>query len=157
MKKPLKSFTFLLLMATLYCSQMPVSINASTPETTTTKEYLPDGSYIETEIIQNKNTKSTITGARKRSTYKNASGVDLWYGEVTANFYYDGSSSSCTSASASAGSYSNLCKIKSKNVSKSGNSATATIVTSSYLPEGNFVANHSLTVTLSCDKNGNLY
>lgn len=52
MKKHLKFFTFLLPMSTLYCSQMPVAINASTPETTTTKDYLPDGSYIETELFK---------------------------------------------------------------------------------------------------------
>lgn len=155
MKKFKKLSFIFLLVFTFYITPFSSTVKANPP--TITKEYFPDGSYIETQIIQTSNTKSTITGARKRSTYKNSSGSALWYGEVTANFYFDGSTSRCTSATASAGSYHSLWRIKSKSASKSGNTATASIVASSYTSTGTLIGNKNLTVTLSCDRNGNLY
>ena len=87
------------------------------------------------------NTRSTITNARKWSTYKSVSGAALWYGEVAASFYFNSSTSKCTSASVSAGSYNNLWNIHSNSASKSGNTETATV--SSYLTTGNGQVQHS--------------
>lgn len=154
--KKFKKITFILLLTFIFCTT-PFSSTVKASSSTITKEYFPDGSYLETEIIRTSNTKSTITGARKRSTYKNSSGSALWYGEVTANFYFDGNTSRCTSAAASAGSHHSLWRIKSKSASKSGNTATASIVASSYTATGALIGNKNLTVTLSCDKNGHLY
>lgn len=157
MKKFLKIFSLFLLINILCLTQFSLSAGASTIESSITRDYFSDGSYIETEIIQSQNVKSTITGATKRSTFKNASGQSLWYGEITANFYYNGSSASCTYSSASARSLNSLWKIKSINSSRSGNTATGKIVASSYSAGGTFIADRLLTVDLSCDKNGNLF
>ena len=153
--KKVKKLAVLLMSAFLVVSQLTTYVSAANFEKVTTKECLSDGSYIETEIIFD-NTRSTITNARKRSTYKSVSGAALWYGEVTASFYFNGSTSRCTSASASAGSYNNLWKIRSKSASQLGNTGTATIAASSYLPTGALVGTTQLVVSLSCDKNGNL-
>lgn len=155
--KKFKKITFIIFLLAFIFYTIPFASTIKANSSTITKEYFPDGSYLETEIIQTFNTKSTITGARKRSTYRNSSGSALWYGEVTANFYFDGSTSRCTSAAASAGSHHSLWRIKSKNASKSGNTATASIVASSYTTTGSLIGNKNLVISLSCDRNGNLY
>lgn len=155
MTKKIKKIGIFLIAIFFTLMQFTTYASAADFQVVTDREYLPDGSYIETEIITEQ-TRSTITNARKRSTYKSASGAALWYGEVTASFYFDGSTSRCTSASASAGTYSNLWKIRSKSASRSGSTGTATISASSYSTTGAVVGTTQLKVSLSCDKNGNL-
>lgn len=152
--KKIKFYIGILAIICTWLSQLhtPVQAYAST----ITKQYFLDGSYIETELIYENTLRTTMNGAKKRSTYKNASGEALWYGEVNANFYFDGKSSKCTSATVSAGSYNNLWKIKSKQVSKSGNSALGTVIGSSYTTTGVLIGNKTLNITLSCDKNGKI-
>lgn len=99
----------LLLTLVAMATMQPLTVMAdSTSTIDVTREYLDDGSYFETVITSNSNARSTIKNASKTSTYKNASGQTLWYAKVTANFYFDGSTSSCTSSSASAESYVNV-------------------------------------------------
>ena len=124
-------------------------------DTEATKEYLPDGSYFETIIEANSNLKSTIKNASKTTIYRNANGEALWYAKVTANFYYDGTTSSCTSASASSGSYVSTWKILSQSSSRTGNVGSATVTAGAYMG-GLYVGSMSKTVLISCDKNGNL-
>ena len=118
------------------------------------KEYLDDGSYFET-VITSSSTRSTIRNASKTTTYKNADGEALWDVKVTANFEFNGSTSKCTSAVASANSYNKVWKILDKRSNRNGNSGSATALAGSYLG-GVFVGSMSKTVTLTCDKNGNL-
>ena len=125
-----------------------------TYESEVSYEYFSDGSFFETKIIYNSN-RSTIKGASKTTTYKNSVGTALWYVTVTGNFTYNGSSSSCTASSASAGSYSNAWKILNKSASKSGSSATAIATAGQYI--GNVaIGSYNKSVTLRCDANGNL-
>ena len=86
---------------------------------------------------------------------KNSNGKSLWYAKVTASFYYDGSTSSCTSSSASGGSYVSTWKILSKSSSRTGNVGSATVTAGSYYV-GILIGTITETVTLACDKNGNL-
>lgn len=132
----------------------PSSVSTASESTDIIREYLTDGSYFET-VISSTNSKSTIRNASKTTTYKNADGDSLWYVKVTANFDFNGYSSKCTSATASAGSYSKVWKILDKKASRSGNSGSATALAGSYMG-GIFVGSVTKTITLSCDKNGNL-
>ena len=118
----------------------PSSVSAASSSPQITREYLSDGSYFETVIS---------------TTYKNADGDSLWYVKVTANFDFNGSTSKCTAASASAGSYTKVWKILDKRASRSGNSGSATALAGSYMG-GLFVGSVTKTITLSCDKNGSL-
>ena len=153
--KGIKKF-FLLLTLVAMVTMQPFTVMAdSNNAIDVTREYLDDGSYFEIVITSNSNARSTIKNASKTATYKNASGQSLWYAKVTANFYFDGSTSSCTSSSASAGSYVNVWKILSKSASRTGNVGSATVVAGAYL-NGAFVDSHTEIVTLACDKNGNL-
>lgn len=52
---------------------------------------------------------------------------------VTADFYFDGSTSRCTSSSASAGSYTSTHKILSKTSGRSGNSGWAKATVGTYM------------------------
>lgn len=144
------------LLSALFILQ-PVSVMA-TPSTNSevTKEYLADGSYFETVIESNTNLRSSIKNASKTTTYVSASGESLWYAKVTANFYFDGSTSSCTSSSASGGSYVTTWRILSKSASRTGNTGSATVTAGAYMG-GLYVSSMTEIVTLSCDKNGNLY
>ena len=134
----------------------PLSVfAASTNNSYSTKEYLEDGSYFETIIESNENQKSTIKNASKTTNYKDANGNVLWYAKVTANFYYDGNTSSCTSSSASGGSYVSEWKILSKSSSRTVTVASATVTAGAYMG-GLYVDSLTVKVLLSCDKNGNL-
>lgn len=132
----------------------PSSVSAASNSPQITREYLSDGSYFET-VISSTNARSSIKNASKTTTYKNADGDSLWYVKVTANFDFNGSTSKCTAASASAGSYTKVWKILDKRASRSGNSGSATALAGSYMG-GLFVGSVTKTITLSCDKNGNL-
>lgn len=155
MKKTRKIIVVMLSALTLLT--LTPTVYAASPEESTriTREYFADGSYFETEIVES-NARSTIKNASKTSTYKNSSGVALWYAKVTANFYFDGSTSSCTSSSASAGTYVSGWKILSKSSSRTGNTGSATVEAGIYM-NGIYVDSIVEIVTLSCDKNGNLY
>ena len=145
--------TLLCLIITLSQTIMVYATPADTLKIS--KQYFSDGSYFETIIVES-NAKSTIKNASKTATYKNASGEALWYAKVTANFYFDGSTSSCTSSSASAGTYVDGWKILEKSASRTGNTGSATVRAGIYL-NGLYVSSITETVTLSCDKYGNLY
>ena len=144
---------FLIFISTLMLVFQPITVLANTSNTIISKEYLSDGSYFEIVIESNDNLRSTIKNASK--TDKNADGKALWYAKVTANFYFDGKTSSCTSSSASGESYVDTWKIQSKSSSRTGNVGSATVIAGCYFAGIN-IGNISQTVTLACDKNGNL-
>lgn len=153
--KKIKGIFLSLILAATFITQ-PLSVMASTAtETQVTREYLEDGSYFEIVIESNENMRSTIKNASKTSTYVNASGQSLWYAKVTANFYFDGTTSSCTSASASGGSYVDVWKILSTSSSRTGNVGSARVTAGAYYA-GIYVDSYTEVVTLACDKNGNL-
>lgn len=150
-KKIILSFT----VAILFMTQ-PLQVMAESNNTfQVTREYLDDGSFFEILIESNENQRSSIKNASKTFTFKNADGESLWYAKVTANFYYDGTTSSCTSSSASGGSYVSEWKILSKSSSRTGNVASATVTAGAYMG-GLYVDSLTVKVLLSCDKNGNL-
>ena len=155
MIKNLSKSLCIMLILFLLMGQSTMLVAASTNEIySITKEYLPDGSYYETEIRYTP-TRATITGASKTTTYKNNSGDALWYVRVTANFTFNGSSSSCTSASCSANSYSSSWKILKRESNRSGNTAYAAARAGNYVA-GKLIGTHDKTVSLTFDKNGNL-
>ncbi len=152
--KMIKKLSISFIIAVMLVFQ-PFSVIAAPINTTVTTEYLDNGNYLEIVIESNTNQRSSIKNASKTVTYKNADGQSLWYAKVTANFYFDGKTSSCTSSSASAGSYVDIWKILSKSSSRTGNTASATVTAGAYVG-GLYVDSTTEKVLLSCDKNGNL-
>lgn len=153
MKKKI-SFFILSLLFVFTLTLQPLAVQASPANTTITREYLPDGSYYET-VLETTQVRSTINNARKTSTYKSSSGQALWYVTVTANFSFNGSTSRCTSASVTAGSYHSVYKISSKSSGRNGNTGWASAIADVY-SNGNYVSSMTRTVNISCDKNGNV-
>lgn len=144
----------------IFALAVPVMADENTGETveSVTVEYLEDGSYYETVITVDANengdsgimsTAKTRTGSKKTS-YKNKSGAVLWYVKVTGKFTYNGSTSKCTSASATAASNSSSWKIIDKSSSKSGNKAIGKATAKEQS------TSLTRTVTLSCSKTGKL-
>lgn len=133
----------------------PISIFAQEGSIQIQQEYIDDGSYYEIIIESSENQRSSIKNASKTAIYKNANGESLWYAKVTANFYYDGTTSSCTSASASGGSYVSTWKILSTSSSRTGNVGSATVKAGAYL-NGAYVGSITEKVLIACDKNGNI-
>lgn len=150
----MKKFYALLIAVILFFGQQPTFVLANNrSEKIVEREYFLDGSFLETRIseVQNRSNKSGV----KTVTYKDSSGNDMWYVKVHGAFSYNGNSATCTSSSVTAKSYSSIWKISNKSASKSKNSATATATAKQYL-NGILVRSITETVTLSCDKNGNL-
>ena len=144
----------------IFALAVPVMADEITGETveSVTMEYLEDGSYYETVVTVDDtvgddsgimSTAKTKTGSKKAS-YKSKSGDVLWYVKVTGKFTYNGSTSKCTSASATAASNSSSWKIIDKSSSRNGNEAKA-----SATAQRKGVDYHR-TVTLSCSKTGKL-
>ena len=160
MKNTKLIMTVLTALIMIFALSVPVMADETTGETveSVTVEYLEDGSYYETVVTVDDtvgddsgimSTAKTKTGSKKAS-YKNKSGDVLWYVKVTGKFTYNGSTSKCTSASASAVSNSSSWKIIDKSSSRNGNEAKA-----SATAQRKGVDYHR-TVTLSCSKTGKL-
>ena len=119
---------------------------------TTEVEILPNGDYIETELItyvQLDGAKATKSGQKTKS-YKNSSGAVMWSVTVYGTFSYTGSSATCTSASRSTTCPGSGWTIVSSSASKSGNTATAK-ATARYNN-----SDYTRSVTLQCSVNGTL-
>ncbi len=97
---------------------------------------------------------NTITG-KKTKSMKNSAGNVLWYVSVTGTFVYTGSKSSCTISTVEAKSNNKFWKILSKSSSKSANKAIATAKAQNIL-DGEVVATHVLSTTLTCSATGKL-
>ncbi len=104
--------------------------------------------------IPSSRTTNTITG-RKTKSMKNSAGAVLWYVSVTGTFTYTGSKSQCTSATVTAKSNNKYWKIISKSSSKNTNNATATARAQNIL-DGEVIATHRLSTTLTCSTTGKL-
>lgn len=156
-KSIMAAFTALIMIFALAVPVMAFEKIGETVQSVTV-EYLEDGSCYETVITVDDNengdsgimsTAKTRTGSKKTS-YKNKSGDVLWYVKVTGKFTYNGSTSKCTSASASAVSNSSSWKIIDKSSSRSGNKAIGKATAKEQS------TSLTRTVTLSCSKTGKL-
>lgn len=153
MMKKCSPFIVSLLVAFMFCLH-PLTVQAA-PDKTVTKEYLSDGSYYETVIETGVQNRSYVRGVKKTVTYKNADNKSIWYLSVIADFYFDGSTSRCTSSSVSAGSYTSTRKILSKTSGRSGNSGWAKATVGTYMG-GVHVTDVTRTIYIYCDKNGDV-
>lgn len=93
--------------------------------------------------------------AQKPYYHCNSSGTVLWTATVTGTFTYNGSTSSCISASYSTQVYNSSWSEQSGTAYPSGNTAIADVVMMRKLL---FIVVETVPVTvpLTCDKNGNL-
>jgi len=114
-----------------------------------------DGSYlVEKLVCQMERASGKVTG-NKISTHYDSGGTMEWEVILTGSFSYTGSSSSCTSASISTTVYDSTWYTVSKNSSKSGNTAYGS-ATMARKVLGVTVQNFPVSISLSCDADGNL-
>jgi len=149
----MKRLLVLSLIATLIGSVI-FCLPASAEENLTTETsivYLDNGDYIETSItyFETISRAATQSGSKTRS-YKNSAGEVMWSVTVYGTFTYNGTTSTCTSASHSTTAPGSYWSIKSASSRKSGYSAIAD-ATATYAPTS---TDYSMNVTLFCSPYG---
>lgn len=161
MKKIIASFLALTVLM-LSSFIIPTNASANSIESNTSIEYLDNGYYIETVILDVSTSfphdliaGTTYTTTRTKTRYyKNSSGDVMWWVSITGTFTYDGSTSTCTSCYADADAPASTWSIKTLLSSKSGNTATGFAVATQTLA---FVSyDYSMTVDITCSPNGTI-
>jgi len=109
---------------------------------------------LEGQPVITEKTRGSVT-AHKPYYHCNSSGSLLWTATVTGTFTYNGSTSSCTNASYDTQISNSSWSEQSGTAYPSGNSAIADVVMARRLL---FIVVETVpvTITLTCDKNGNL-
>lgn len=139
----------------LLAAMLPIFGNAASYGEEVATEVFADGSY-ETESIYKMQTRAggTVSGSKVKNYY-DSKGTLCWQFILNGSFSYTGSSATCTSSTCSASIYSQGWYVISKNASKSGNTASANATMGNQI-DGGKVNQASASLTLRCDKNGNL-
>jgi len=107
-------------------------------------EYMEDGSYFVTTIVEGNSLTRASRSGSKFTSYYDGSGTKKWTLTVTGSFSYTGSSSMATSASGNLVTHVSGCSVGSKGSYTSGNAATAYAT----------VDGISKSVTLKCSVSG---
>lgn len=147
MKKLLLGLTLVLMLI------LPSNINALEENYNTT--YYGNGYYYEISISVTNSVARSAKEGSKTIYCKNSAGKTMWSLTVKGTFTYNGSISSCTSASASTSITDATWKDTNKSSSKSGNTAKATATAICYL-NGNPINSATKTVSLKCSASGKL-
>lgn len=156
MKRTILLFFAIMLLVSL----LSVSIDASEDRPIvgySSIEYLDNGDYIVTELTINQpkglspNNTLTVKSGSKTKSYYASNGTKIWSVTVNGTFSYTyGVSSTATSSAATVNLFSANASFVRKSASTSGNTATAT-GTVAYSS-----VSTTMTVSVSCDKYGNL-
>lgn len=151
----MKRFLSILLTALVFIACFSFSALAAEPRDmllSRTEEVLENGDVLVTELYRDAVQPRTGASGYKVYTYRDSDGTTVWALTVNGSFTYNyGVSSQATGASATVNIYSSSAKFVTKDAYTRGNTATAT-ATVKY----NSVA-MSRSVSVSCDKYGNLY
>lgn len=143
----------IVLIAVLLVGMFPVNVSAAqTHESIIT---LDDGSYLQITIEDISARATNTRTANKYLTYYNSSDEVEWEAKLTASFTYTGTTSSCTSAGCSVTVNDSAWYVVSKSASYSGNTATANLTMGKKFL-GITIDKPEYTITLTCDKDGNL-
>lgn len=138
---------------------LPVSAFATEKIVDEQVVYFADGSFMTTTIIVERTSVARATTnktATIRREYKNGNGVIQWLATMTASFAYTGSTSSCTSVGTPVITiYDSDWCVVSKSAARDGDTAIGNITMGLKLLSGR-INELPVTLTLSCDKNGNL-
>lgn len=162
----MKKLICLALLLCLSLSMFPrESASADTGESPVEVIRYADGGYMIVTVVEGPETCSAnVAGTNavaltksgsKTYTHYNSSGTQLWSATLTAAFSCNGSTASCTSVNCSVSISNNAWVVISKSCTTSGNTATAN-VTMGRQAAGIKIQPVPITITLSCDANGNL-
>lgn len=151
MKKKLIS---LLMACLLVLCLLPVQVLADTVKETVT--YYKDGSYAVTTVEKTRIARApgSVSGTRDRNYYSDGN-VLQWKAVLDATFTYNGSSATCTRVnSLNVTVYDSSWSVGSKSTSRSGNTAYGYLTMERRIAGG--TQGVPVTLTLTCDRNGNL-
>ena len=151
-----KKISFFIL-AIIFCFSAPLSALAqSTTVNNSEIQHFEDGSYL---VIQKETVISPFSSGTKTSSttgyYYNGDNEQQCSVTLTATFSYTGSSARCTNADTSYRIYDSAWKVTETKVGKAGNKATGIFTVKKYWL-GIITKTVPLTLTLTCDKNGNI-
>lgn len=149
MKKVLSAFLITVLLMALLGSY-----SSALTEVDTMIEYYEDGSY-GVIFIQKDYGKSNSATETKTYKYYDSNNNLCWKASITASFTYNGVTASCTSVSKSTTIYDTSWRCTASSCSKSGATATGSFTFKHYVL-GIPVKTINKTLTLTCDKNGNV-
>lgn len=142
-----------ILVSVLLLCMIPVCGNAMENQMETI--YFEDGSYMTVEVITKSTRASGSVSGSKPYTYYDSNGSAQWKATLSGSFTYNGSSATCTSSSVDVTIYNSSWYESSKSASKSGNTASASVTMGKKMA-GVTVMTKTASLSLSCDKNGNL-
>lgn len=132
-----------------------LSINVSATQLEEGVIALEDGGYLVVCIEDVSQRAVNTRVANKYYRYYDSSDNLEWEAKLNASFTYDGTTSTCTSANCTVTIYENPWYEISKSTTRSGNTAT-TVLTMGRKFLGITVTKPQFTITLTCDKDGNL-
>lgn len=146
----------LLIVSILILSLFPVQVASAGREAELLEvvEY-EDGSYLEISVQSIQLRASGSVTKTKNYIYHNTDGTSAWKISLTGSFTYTGSSATCTSSSCNVTIYDTNWYVISKSSSKSGNVAYGTASLGRKVL-GVTVEQKTYSLTLTCDKNGNV-
>jgi len=134
---------------------MPIITVHAAPQNNATIITYEDGGYIVIELLQIQTRSSnTIAGQKQIKRYDTNNQLE-WQAVLTAQFEYNGQSATCTSANCAVFTVDESWHEVSNVTTRSGGTATTSLVISRKLL-GITVKTINETITLTCDKNGNL-
>lgn len=146
-------FSILLIVALLFAC-IPQAFAKDTG--TTTIIDLGDGARLIITLTEEVSSASTQRALKTKTSYKTVeydkNGKTEWYATLKASFYYNGLTSKCTDASCPVSVVDANWSQQSKNVRISGSTAIVDLV----MYHKGQDKSVSYTLTLSCDKDGNV-
>ena len=145
----------ILLVLILILGFMPIGAHATEASERQTVITFEDGSYIEVHLNEDSSRATNTKSGSKTYSYYDANDNREWQAKLSASFTYDGTTSSCSSASCTVTIYESQWYEVSKTTTRSGNTAT-TELTMGQTFWGITIAKPEYTITLTCDKDGNL-
>lgn len=149
MKKVISSFLIAVLLMALLGSY-----SSALTDVDAMKEYYKDGSYGIVSIQKDYARSNTVTETKTYKYYDSNHNLS-WKASITASFTFNGVTASCTSVSKSTTIYNTAWKCTASSCSKSGATATGNFTFKHYVL-GVPVKTINKTLTLTCDKNGNI-
>ena len=152
----MKRAVLVLLAACIMLGSFPSALAAKEEARQETEfvTYLDDGSYFVTSIREEAlRASSTLKRGTKVKKLYNSDDELQWLVTLTAVFSYDGTTSTCTSATCSTTIYENCWGTSSCTSSHSGNTAYG-YATFACRISGIIIDTRNVTVKLTCDENG---
>ncbi len=151
----MKRFLTAILAVILVLSMALPSMAAGTAAEKENKIVYEDGSYLVVTIESDSSLARGTKTQNKKYEYYDANDVRQWRIVLVASFTYDGTTSSCIAAGCNADVYTDNWTVISESDSRSGNVAYG-YATLGKISAGIITDRPSYTLTLTCDKNGNI-